>query len=312
MRKYSKLIFILTVLVLFVGTMLPSKASPDKYTSETANQYVQEGDWQNAVKAYEYLTEQEADNGTYWFYLGYGYHNLGDYSNAVEAYKKAEENGFIPNVARYNVACAYAKMGNTEKAYGWLDKSLEAGFGNPELLKGDSDLEELQSDARFAEYVKRAKMNSSPCEYSKEWRQLDFWLGEWEVYNPQGLMVGSNRIEKSLNGCAIIENWDGSSGVNGKSINYYNPDEGKWYQNWVSDRGNIINYEGYFKDGAMHLEGVSVDSDGETEMSKMTLTPNDDGTVTQLIKHSNNGGRSWYVWFQGTYKPSNEMSASEE
>jgi hypothetical protein len=44
----------------------------------------------------------------------------------------------------------------------------------------------------------------------------------------------------------------------------------------------------------------------------MTLTPNDDGTVTQLIKHSKDGGENWYVWFKGLYKPATEMSASDE
>ncbi len=312
MRKHAKNLFILTLAVLYIGTLQPLKASPDKYTSEIANEYVQAGDWQSAVKAYKYLTQQEADNGSYWFFLGYSHHNLGDYPKAVKAYSKANESGFYAPIVRYNMACAHARMGNIDKAHAWLDKSLQAGFGKPELLKSDDDLESIRSDAQFAGYVKQAKMNSAPCEYNDNCRQLDFWLGEWQVYNAQGTMVGTNRIEKALNGCAIMENWEGTSGIKGKSVNYYNPHENKWYQNWVSANGTIINYEGYYKDGVMHLAGTSINKEGETEMSKMNLTPNDDGTVTQLIKHSKDGGENWYVWFKGLYKPANEMSVSDE
>src|SRR3982074_3121087 len=45
-----------------------------------------------------------------------------------------------------------------------------------------------------------------PCSdpaYSK----LDFWVGEWTVSSPDGKVEGSNRIEKVVSGCAIIENW---------------------------------------------------------------------------------------------------------
>ena len=44
------------------------------------------------------------------------------------------------------------------------------------------------------------------------YRQFDFWIGDWEVFNPQDQRVGSNRIDKVLGGCALHESWRGGTG----------------------------------------------------------------------------------------------------
>lgn len=44
-----------------------------------------------------------------------------------------------------------------------------------------------------------------PCS-GPEYASMDFWIGTWNVVNGRGELEGHNRIEKVLNGCAIIEN----------------------------------------------------------------------------------------------------------
>ena len=39
------------------------------------------------------------------------------------------------------------------------------------------------------------------------YRQFDFWVGEWDVVDTRGQPAGVNRIEKTLNGCALHETW---------------------------------------------------------------------------------------------------------
>ena len=57
----------------------------------------------------------------------------------------------------------------------------------------------------------------SPCS-APEYRQLDFWIGEWDVLNPKGDTVGRSRIERIEGGCAILENYLTAQGYLGKSI----------------------------------------------------------------------------------------------
>ena len=44
-----------------------------------------------------------------------------------------------------------------------------------------------------------------PCEGSAVNRQLDFWVGEWDVYAPQGHQVGTSSVQRILGGCVIFE-----------------------------------------------------------------------------------------------------------
>jgi hypothetical protein len=70
-----------------------------------------------------------------------------------------------------------------------------------------------------------------------EHRQFDFWLGTWEVTTPDGKLAGENRIEAVASGCALLENWRGRGGFNGKSVNIYDRHDGRWHQEWVDSGG---------------------------------------------------------------------------
>ena len=64
--------------------------------------------------------------------------------------------------------------------------------------------------------------------------QLDFWVGEWEVFDEVGNPQGTNRIEKVLDGCAIFEHWKDVGGNEGKSLFSYDVAAGYWKQVWVT------------------------------------------------------------------------------
>src|ERR1700693_1348918 len=57
---------------------------------------------------------------------------------------------------------------------------------------------------------------------SPEYRQFDFWLGDWDVYSPDGPSVGANLVTSEQDGCLLIEHWTASTGgETGTSFNYY-------------------------------------------------------------------------------------------
>ena len=53
---------------------------------------------------------------------------------------------------------------------------------------------------------------SPPSCAASEYRQFDFWIGEWVVHNPKGAQVGTSRIEQIENGCGILEQWTNARG----------------------------------------------------------------------------------------------------
>lgn len=57
----------------------------------------------------------------------------------------------------------------------------------------------------------------SPRCADAEYRQLDFWMGGWEVRSPDGRAQGTSRITPIMEGCAIEEEWS-SSQIRGRSI----------------------------------------------------------------------------------------------
>ena len=73
-----------------------------------------------------------------------------------------------------------------------------------------------------------AEQKQVPCS-TEEYSQFDFWIGEWEVFDPKGKKVGENTIEKILGGCSLQESWRGASGNVGHSYNIYDRSQKQWH-----------------------------------------------------------------------------------
>src|SRR6185295_12983591 len=75
----------------------------------------------------------------------------------------------------------------------------------------------------------------TPCRADVKGRALDFWVGDWTVTNADGSKAGENRVERMLDGCAIMENWHGvDAGDDGKSLFTYDARRRIWDQVWVT------------------------------------------------------------------------------
>lgn len=140
----------------------------------------------------------------------------------------------------------------------------------------------------------------TPCRDVEEFRQLDFWVGEWEV-TASGQKAGASSVQSILDGCVIFENWTGMKGFNGKSFNLYNAKTKKWEQHWVDNQGTSIDFIGSYADGKMQYESVTVDAQGAKRLGRMTFSKLPDGNVRQLWEQSSDGGKTWRVAFDGLY-----------
>jgi hypothetical protein len=140
------------------------------------------------------------------------------------------------------------------------------------------------------------------CEGSANYSLLDFWVGDWKVFEGKNL-VGTNRIEKILKGCAVLEHWTDSLGNEGKSLFYFDLVTQNWKQVWVTDSRGMkekvlrkIN-----KDGSVLFQGEVLHPDGKKVLDRTTLFPQKND-VRQVIEQSTDGGKSWQTTFDAIYK----------
>ena len=141
-----------------------------------------------------------------------------------------------------------------------------------------------------------------PACRTPEHRQFDFWLGDWNVTDPTGKQVGTNRIALVLGGCVLHESWVGT-GMSGNSYNIYFQGEKRWHQTWVDDRGSLLELNGGLQEGKMVLAGEGPGAKGGRVKHRITWSKLDQGRVRQLWESSTDGGGTWTVAFDGTYAP---------
>src|SRR5262249_54939060 len=151
----------------------------------------------------------------------------------------------------------------------------------------DADLAYVRDQPKFKAIVARLEAARYPCRAGAEQKQLDYWIGHWDVYawNPNGAngraLLGTNDIEPILEHCVLLENWSGSLGGNGKSFNFYDTNVRKWRQIWMADGGGSLDYTGEFRDGAMRFEGWTLAPNGQKVLQKLTFFPIAADTVRQ-------------------------------
>ena len=141
-----------------------------------------------------------------------------------------------------------------------------------------------------------------PC-CTPEYRQFDFWLGDWETIT-DGKLAGTNKIILLQDSCIIQENWSSAKGnYTGTSYNFYNKNLRKWQQVWVDNQGGNLNLTGKKVDNQMILESEMMSGPkGEKIINRITWTDNSDDTVRQNWEISNDNGKTWMSIFDGQYQ----------
>lgn len=141
---------------------------------------------------------------------------------------------------------------------------------------------------------------------SENHHQFDFWVGKWQVTNPDGATVGMNTIIKVQDGCVITENWEGAKGqYTGTSLNFYNSKTKQWEQLWIDNSGGYLKLYGSRSGNKMILKSDPFEGkEGKELINKITWTLNKDGTVRQLWEVMNKDSVV-NVAFDGLYKKVN-------
>lgn len=149
-----------------------------------------------------------------------------------------------------------------------------------------------------------AQNNSCNCCTEKH-SEFDFWVGSWNVTNPDGTPAGTNSIEKIQDNCILRENWISAVGnFTGTSNNYFNSQTKQWEQIWLDNQGGNLHLKGNRKDNQMILQSDELKNDkGDSFFHRITWTLNEDGSVRQYWETITNGNNV-VVAFDGLYKKS--------
>lgn len=142
---------------------------------------------------------------------------------------------------------------------------------------------------------------SAPCS-SAQYREFDFWLGEWVVETETGKQAGRNRIESVHGGCLLVESWSGSRGSTGTSMSYFSGHDRQWHQLWVSP-GVIIDISGGLADdGSMRLVGtIYYQAEDALFPFRGSWSQQPDGSVVQFFEEAR-AADDWKPWFRGIYR----------
>lgn len=137
-----------------------------------------------------------------------------------------------------------------------------------------------------------------------EHRQLDFWLGEWDVSPTGSDMVAAESSIRALDqGCSVFEEWRPFQGPSGHSLSDYDSVTGKWHQTWIDGAGTRTLFTGAFENDVMALDYDSPPPAGQPpSRRRMSYQQVDANTVRQWGARFNEATQTWDVLWDYTYK----------
>jgi tetratricopeptide (TPR) repeat protein len=137
-------------------------------------------DWAAAIMLWEQVVRANPTEGRYWSRLGTARFNMRDFRGAIPALQRSVELGYgFPENGAYNIACAYAQLGDKDQAFAWLERALAMRFLNLELAMTDDDLAPLRADPRFQRLIPAA-VDVSGMTREQGWRH-DLEVLQWQI-----------------------------------------------------------------------------------------------------------------------------------
>jgi len=235
-----------------------------------------------------------------WFQLGVTRHDARDYAGARAALEKARELGYpAPILVPLRLARTYARLGEKEKALENLKLAIDRGYGATEQLQAENDFLPLREDAKWSELLAAARKNQYPCRNAPEYRQFDFWLGEWDV-EVSGQRIARSSIQLILDECVVFENYQQGGGYSGKSLNAWNALAKRWEQYYTDTGGGARFWVGAIQDAKMVMT-TEFERNGAKVVNRMTYSKEGPDRVRQFIETSLDGGKTWAAGYDGMY-----------
>ena len=146
---------------------------------------------------------------------------------------------------------------------------------------------------------------SPPSCDGPEYRQLDFWLGDWDLAYVQGgqKSASRNRITKILDGCVILEEFHGPPGTPllGRSVSMFDRASGHWKQTWVDNQGGYLDFTGGLQEGRM-VFAREFERNGQRIRQRMVFDDVTPRSLTWRWQRSTDQGATWSTLWEIAYR----------
>ena len=148
-----------------------------------------------------------------------------------------------------------------------------------------------------------------PCS-APAYREFDFWLGEWDVFEEGGSTREARAtVARVQNGCGLREQYEGTDGSSGESLSMYDPATAEWQQTWLSSHGQIVVIHGTLQGEAMILSGTDHGS-GARRLVRGVWKPESMG-VRETAERSSDDGKTWTPWFDLSFRKRSPLAGHD-
>lgn len=144
---------------------------------------------------------------------------------------------------------------------------------------------------------------SPPCA-GPEFRQFDFFAGDWDTYDmaDTSRVVARNRVTPILDGCVLREAYQQNDGLVGESYSLYDASRHVWHQSWVTNRGGLLLLDGGMDGARMVLTGTERKPDGAASLLRGVWW-SEGRNVREKAERSTDGGKTWAPVFDIVFRP---------
>jgi hypothetical protein len=215
----------------------PAAPARDPVLDE-ADRWLQNMDWSRAAEAHERVLRRDPNNAQAWFHLG-----VASRTRRISAGRSRRSRRRVarpsdsPKMA-WEAAMANARLKRADRAIEWLSTVVDGGLRS-QVLTSTPEFEFVRADPSFQALLSRAAGSDVGCS-GAAYRGLDFWVGDWAIYDQDRVRVGTNRVARTPDGCAYVETWSGTLGDGGRSLNYFDRVASRWKQVWIGDTGGLV------------------------------------------------------------------------
>jgi len=136
-----------------------------------------------------------------------------------------------------------------------------------------------------------------PCD-APEFRQFDFWVGDWDLsWTTDGkLQQGRNTITRILDGCVVAESFRSGppENLDGISHSTWDREAKLWRQAWLDNTGAYLDFTGGWQDGKMVLGREAV-KEGRRYRQRMVFHAIARDSLKWNWESSADDGKTWKV-----------------
>jgi len=197
--------------------------TPANAIADPADLAFEQGRWQDAIAGYREILAERPDDRLSLLRIAQSQRELRRYDDALATLEQARTANAPEAMIDLERARNLALLGRSDDALAALDASDHEGVRALALVEEAHEFDAFRKLGRFQRVEHNIRARVYPCEGLPEASDFDFWVGHWEVRDPDGTRVGTNTITKRDGGCSIQEHYEGAGGSSGTSVSFYVP-----------------------------------------------------------------------------------------